>query len=311
MQVIIEIIAFIVVILFYLFRSKRNNSIQTTTKKSQNSSIEQTRLSFLYLGAKEGTYDKNDFIDETTQKFTFPRYNKNSKRFLVQVKDRTKYGTGFREYLGKDYKDKIDFATFEKVFIYPEIEVELFDDFLERLSVKYFDKSVGKFETLNLFDLFYEFLDEDEREGDGELILDIGYARMIEELGMLTISQPSIPKDIYLGGLRKSQLIQLCRDSNIKLQPTIKLLIETLMNVDFQILNCTVKPTNKLKDYFIYFAKIYIEEVKRNADRFHPLYIKRIIEEASISNDRLLIRKFAQAEFDSKYWMDRLEQKKY
>jgi len=123
-----------------LFKWLNLFSPKKTESNSQNHSVVNDKKNsgqlstpkFQYLSAKDGTFDKTYFIDPDTNKFKFPKYNKDNNKFLVQIKDITNYREIYFDGYNKMERENFSFEDFEKIFAQPELEIESFEDFLEK-----------------------------------------------------------------------------------------------------------------------------------------------------------------------------------
>jgi hypothetical protein len=266
--------------------------------------------SYKYLSAKDGTFDKTYFIDPDTNKFRFPKYNKDNNKFLVQIKDITNYKESYFDGYNKNERDNFTFVDFEKIFITPELEIDCFEDFLENLKSNNFDKQLSKETSLLLFSDFEEFLNEKDYSNE-PISLDTKNAERLEKLGYVTISNEKITQADYLDSLSILELTNLCNSNNLEPYKTKKAILNQLSNVSLDIPFLLVTPTENLKNYFSKFIELYTQELKKNADRFHPLYIEPILEEASLSNDNEKVYQTYKNELKSEYWKNRLEERAF
>jgi len=263
---------------------------------------------FKYFSAKDGTFDKTYFINPDTNKFQFPKYNKDNNRFLVQIKDITNYKETYFDGYDKKEKDNFSFEDFEQTFFPPELEIESFEDFLENLKSNNFDKQLGKEASLTLFTDFEDFLNENDYDGE-PISLNINLAEKINECGYIKISSEKITQVDYLANLSILELTNLCKSNNIEPYKTKKAILNQLSDVSIDIPYVFATPTQDLKNYFLKFIELYTSELKKNADRFHPLYIETILEETSLSNDNEKISQVFKNELKSEYWKNRLEER--
>lgn len=283
---------------FYTKRTSRNVTLPNYTSE--------------YLSAKDGSFNKNDFNIEGTNKFRFPKYNQDNSKYLVKVKDNTNYKEYYFDGYSKEEKDNFTFDDFEKIFLPPELEIETFEDFIERLNSSYFEKAIGKKQTLFLFEEFEDFLN-DRESNDGPLILDRKNSNKLEELNYITKSDEQFNQTEYILTLSHNELENLCKQNNIKPFKTKKALINQVLGLklDLDIPVILVNPTEKLKKYFTSFLEFYISELKKSADRFHPLYIESIFQEALYTNDHKHLNNLIKDIIDSGYWKARIETKSY
>lgn len=124
--------------------SNRVSSATILTEKFSTSTVSKD---LTFLRAKEGTYDKSYFIDPQTNRFRFPNYNIDNKRFIVKITDETEYKTLYWEdYLTPKEKQEYTIKRFEFSFIDPGIYIH--DPFWEM-----FDKPM--FKQLSQYQFLY------------------------------------------------------------------------------------------------------------------------------------------------------------
>ena len=265
-----------------------------------------------YLSALEGTFDVTYFICEVDQKFKFPNYNKDNTKFLVKIKDRTKYIESYFSGYYKSERVNFNLSDFEKRFILPEIEVESFYEFIERLSSSKFDKKIQKGKTIYLFALFEEYLFENEGLDENIGELDKSVAELYQSEGFLKILNEKISKNDYIANLGYYSLSQIALENNLEPRKTKKALLNQLNKIEINVPVVKVIPTIKTKSYWTTFIDLYISNLKTNIDRFHPLYIESILEESVyINDDNKIIEMKLQELIKSNYWKDRLITKYY
>lgn len=265
-----------------------------------------------YFSAREGSFNKNDFIIEGTNKFKFPKYNQDNSKYLVKVKDNTNYKEYYFDGYSKEEKDNFTFDDFEKIFISPELEIESFEDFIERLNSNYFEKAIGKKQTLFLFEEFEDFLN-DKEANDGSLILDRKNSNKLEELNYIIKADEQFNQTEYISTLSHNELENLCKQNSIKPFKTKKALTNQVLGLklDLDIPFILVNPTEKLKKYFSSFIELYISELKKSADRFHPLYIESIFQEALYANDNKYVNNLIKDIIESGFWKTDIETKSF
>lgn len=307
------ILIFSIILILFIIRllTRRTNSLNVSNSnrlKPQKEVVKElTAFTFTFLGAKEGIFDKSYFINEESKKFKFPNYNKGNKKYLVKIKDTTNYKENYFSGISKQEKENFSFNDFERNYFTPDLEIDSFEDFLDGLADSCFNFTVGKGQSIFLLSMFDEYLIENEIELQR---FDKNMAHEIAGFGFLEISNKQISREDYLKDLTIQELIYLANKIILKPYKTKKALINQLLKVEFEVPIVYVIPTDQLVKYFLSFAEMYIIELKRNADRFYPLYIETILKEAELINDNQNIRTIIQRELKSNYWMDRLEHKR-
>ncbi len=261
-----------------------------------------------YLSGILGTYDSEYFIDPKTKKFRFPKYNKEIKKFLVEIKDLTNYREYYFDNYSKEEKERFSFNDFEKNIILPEFDIESFDDFLDRLSNKYFDDRIGKELSLDLFSFFEDYLVD---EFDNKYIfLSDSYQKAIFSGYLEANISLKMSKLEYLNEQDKTQLSNLCVQNRLAPSKDRKVMLNRLTKIDFTIPNhIAVMPTERLKDYFKSLMHLYVTDIKKNADRFHPLFIESIWQETLYANYDSPIEQLIKVELSNKYWQKRIVEK--
>ena len=258
-----------------------------------------------YKKAVEGSYDKSYFVDEATGLFCFPRYNKDWQ-CLVSIRDLTPYKNQYFSYLGPEQRKAFSIDDFETKFQYPCWEVQDFPDFLENLPPGCFNKGISRKEVLGLFEHFEEFINGETPADDYfETNLDCVAALQV---GLVeSVDKSSIkPEKLWDEYVSPNKVEEICKANGI--QPTkrnsanIKKLLEK--NIPFPYDG--VRPTQLLKDCYASFVDLYIEEIKRSTDHFHPLLFKSLWDEVYRECMNENVEKKVKHILAVPYWKDRL-----
>jgi hypothetical protein len=231
-----------------------------------------------YKKAVEGSYDKSYFVDETTGLFRFPKYNKDWQG-LVSVRDLTPYKNQYFSYLGPEQRKAFTINDFESEFNFPCWEIQDFSDFLENLPDACFNKGITRKEVLSLFADFEDFLHDGvpaddclETGWENSAVLQTGLVERVDKSTMTL-------KELWEDHIAPIKVEEICKANGI--QPVkrnsanIKKLIDKNIPFPYEF----VRPTQLLKDCYTSFVDLYIEEIKRSTNHFHPLLFKSLWEE--------------------------------
>jgi hypothetical protein len=85
----------------------------------------------IYVKAVTGTFDESFFTDPQTGQFKFPDYN-SSWKGMVRFKDVTKYKRHYFYFLTKKEIAQFNLDKFECDFFTPDLQVEIFPNFIRR-----------------------------------------------------------------------------------------------------------------------------------------------------------------------------------
>lgn len=258
-----------------------------------------------YKKAVEGSYDKSYFVDETTGQFRFPKYNKDLQS-LVLIRDLTPYKIQYFSYRGPQQRKAFTINDFESEFNFPCWDIQDFPDFLENLPDGCFNKGVSRKEVLRLFDDFQSFLQDGESADD---CLETGLENSpAVQAGLLERVDKSIMaiEELWKDHIAPVKVDEICKANGI--QPVkrnsanIKKLIEKNIPFPYEF----VRPTQLLKDCYASFIDLYIEEIKRSTNHFHPLLFKSLWEEVLRESCNDDVEKKVKRVLAAPYWKDRL-----
>ena len=111
----------------------------------------------------------------------------------------------------------------------------------------------------------------------------------------------------YFQSFKVTDLKQACKKVGVKTgkskQETIDRMIESKKTFNLPI---AVIPAPAFIEWFNGLVDFYISEIRRNADRFHPLYHEEIWDNASGQTYILAVENAIDAIKQSPYWLKRL-----
>lgn len=257
-----------------------------------------------YLKAIDGTFDESYFKDHVTGRFCLPNYNKDWKG-LVKVKDITQYKDSDFAWARREEKRRYTIDDFEKKFPFVVFEVQEFPEFLGKLPAACFNKGISKDNVIELFDEYeYVILGRTRREDCIDFYDD---RQPAIDTGLLEIVDMSHKTEAERWGeLEPATLREICDKHGLSTSrnsaPMIRKLIAEKVKFPYQAL----RPTELLLQCHALFVDLYIDQIRTNADHFHPLYLKDLWEEVAHVNYLVesLEQKVNQI-LKNPYWEDR------
>jgi hypothetical protein len=255
-----------------------------------------------HVHAKRGTFDESYFFHPETKRFRFPKY-KHEKRFLVRIRDHTDYRSEFWADLDAEERREYSMLDFEMAFCGPELEVE-------GLETLFYKSTAKHLEPLSVLRGQWGILQSLLEIKDDWFIAD-HESRVIQTLidGYLLTRCPSSFEDKlkYFGQFNATELRRVAKAAGVQpgrnKQETIDRMIVSELSFD---LPPAVVPHPRLYEWFSNLVELYVDDIKANADRFHPLYIPEIWEAALDANDCPLVETAIKEVIESRYWADRL-----
>lgn len=237
-----------------------------------------------YVKGVAGTFDENFFKDPQSGQFTFPDYNTHWKG-IVRLKDITKYKKDFAERLSKKQIANLSLDNFEYHFVPPEFKVESFPDFFKRFPEACFNKGITKARVIFLFERFVDWIthaESIEKYGEGSYPVNEYYYMNHEDikealvLGLLeAVVQPNAVK-YWSNQYTLPELNELCDDHDIIPGRNKAATIESLIAQKIPFRHAVVAPTELLKQTYWSFIDLYVNDIRDNADHFHPLYLAHL-----------------------------------
>jgi hypothetical protein len=234
-----------------------------------------------------------------------PNYNKDWKG-MVKLKDITNYKDGHYSLLDKE--ERMNYTLDDLEYEFPRIcfEVQDFGTFLAKLPASSFDKGIKREQVISLFEEYEYFIKR--LPGDYADFSDDKYKQLAVNLGLLEVVDQSHKTATELWAeLKPATLREICATNNVeasgKSASMIKRLIEQNIKFPYQVL----RPTELLRQCHGMFVDMYIDQIRTNADHFHPLYFKPLWEEVCRINYLIddLERKVKDI-LKTRYWNDRL-----
>jgi hypothetical protein len=258
-----------------------------------------------YKKAVEGSYDKSYFVDETTGGFRFPKYNKDWQG-LVLIRDLTPYKNQYFDYLGPEQRKAFTIDDFESQFHYPVFDVQDFPDYLENLPDACFNKGISRAAVLRLFDDFEDFI---RGEADADDCLETGMENSPAlQAGLVELVDKSAmtPEKLWEDYASQNEVEQLCKANGIQPMKRNSANIKKLLEKNIPFPREFVRPTQLLKDCYTSFIDLYVEEIKRSTNHFHPLLFKDLWEEVKRECNNDEVEKKVKKILAAPYWKDRL-----
>jgi hypothetical protein len=267
-----------------------------------------------YVKGVAGSFDESYFKDPQSGQFTFPDYNTRWKG-MVRFKDTTKYKKDFAERLSKKQIANLNLDNFEYHFIPPEFQVESFPNFIRRFPEACFNKGISKARVLSLFEQFVDWMtyaENAEKYGESHNPVDEYYYMYHKEtrealaLGLLeTVVQPNAIK-YWSNQYTSPELNELCDKHDITPGKNKAVTIEMLIAKKIPFKHAVVAPTELLKQTYWSFIDLYVNDIRNNADQFHPLYLAPLWRHLQRHCDERGARRRIEKIVANPYWNNRL-----
>lgn len=275
---------------------------------SRNSSSDTSKL----LVPKKGTYQESNYINSKTGRFKMYKPPQ-TKSYLVRIKDSTDYITELFDDLDKEEKARFSIRNFESQseYIDYDFEIDSFDEMYEKLSEK-IRKQLWPYD-FDLLEIIEEFEDDYDFEVPAKYLtkeqskkFPDGFIKPInyQEYEIEPWDQLKVPRlkelckenNMSITNKKKASLIDSLSESGIKYSPDIKFPYEL---------------TDDLKTAMQPVIDLYIGEMRKNIDRFHPLQIPIIWEHASEVMNPEIVTVEIEEILESKYWKENLREVDY
>jgi len=253
-----------------------------------------------------GTFDASVFINPKTGKFQFPKY-KHDPQFIVKIIDSTNYKEEY-DWEDLDAREKREFGLtdFEFGFVSSDIEVE-------PISILFSKKNRAHLEPLGYLVEHWGVVEKLISPLDDEqdwFIADTPVLKRLVEDGYLLTWEPVTPEQrtLYLDTFPIPRLKEVCKKAGLKVARRKQELIEELLAVDTPL---DLPPAAVQGPLFYEWVEglldLYVTDIKRNADRFHPLYLPDVWEMAVENAEEIEpLRKRIMQVIDTKYWTRKL-----
>jgi hypothetical protein len=257
--------------------------------------------------ALPGSYDTSCFRDPETCSFRFPKYDTGSES-LVRIKDKTRYNRDnfstledvpLREYTIDDFEHDFMEAEFEVASIECLFRPKNKDHFA---PFDYLTRSKAEVDAL-------QRCLEDHRQNpyvvaESRAFSQLEHDGFIEEL--------ALSRNLVLRQLdsqyKKADLVAIAEKTGVPSTGLKADLLARLLEASQLKPKKTVRPTERFEALIVALVDIYLSDIRKNIDHFHPLYLEWVWEEVSDANwdqweylsDRIdEIR-------NEKYWLNRL-----
>lgn len=296
--------------------SHRDSSATILTEKLSTSTVSKD---LTFSRAKEGTYDKSYFIDPQTNRFRFPNYNIDNKRFIVKITDETEYKTLYWEDFTPKEKQEYTIKHFEFSFIDPDIYIH--DSFWEIFDKPMF-KQLSQYQYLyghgwDLESLMEEMQETSPEDFEVGFYLDLKFGSKLLKNGLISqveLTEEEKEKLSLLEMERRTvaELKNLAEENGLEIKNVDKKedLINTIRNnIQIQKLfppPISGKPNDNFFQLMEHLYNLYIEDIKSHIDHWHPLYIGYVWKGVESECDCEPVREKIKKIIESKYWENRL-----
>lgn len=306
------IIILIICIVGYFFlkgMGSKSPSGKMQATQSYQTSVVVNNSSVKYIRAAEGTYDKSYFINPETGKFRFPNYNADGQ-FIVKIKDETNYRDLYWD--GRSQKEKQSFSIkdFEYFYMPPDLYIESFWDIFDKATSEHLKPYQFLHRHGEDLRLVVEELEDNAQFFKGDGLID-KFIKNCLAIPYEFKSELEI-RDYYMEYVRSlsaTDLKEICRKvglkTSLKKQELVDQILENNLPVDVPtpyILNDSFRMMMR------HFCNLYVEDIKKRLDAWHPLYIKDVWEEVKLQAEYTEIEKLVDEIITTKYWANRLRE---
>ena len=253
------------------------------------------------------TFDESYFRNPRTGNFQFPKYMHDNKH-LVKIIDTTDYQNEFWDYLDSEERKEYTLSNFEEDFDSSslDLEVESFDKLFYKTSKFHLKPLEYLHGHWSIVELLMTCSD------DSWITIDPDSKPMRQLLTDSYLFERVVASDedklSYFQSFKVNQLQKACKIAGIKpgklKQETIDRMIES--RKDFALSKAVIAAP-KFTEWFTNLVNLYIKEIRRNADRFHPLYHEEIWNCAKEQTNVPVVEEAIEKVIQSRYWLSRLQ----
>lgn len=319
-----------IVIIWFLLKSHENKDLPCDINRSANfleKEDENTELCFVdgiqfdkesaknnskLLVAIKGSVQESNYINPSTGRFKMYKPPQ-TKRYLVRIKDSTNYADELFDCLDKEEKARFSIRDFESTSKYIDyrFEIDSLDEMYEKLGDKKkielwpydfdFREIIDDFEDDFEFEVPAKYLTEEEsKKFPAGFLAPINYQEheieLWDQLKVPRLKEICRENNISIANKKKASLIESLNESEIKYTADIKF---------------PYKLTDDLKAAIQPIVNVYIGELRKNIDRFHPLQIPIIWEQASEVMNADIVGDEIEKILESEYWKEKLREVDY
>lgn len=303
------------IVVFWFYTKKRNLN-RARERLSYRIQTSNTTRNTTINRALPGTFDESVFLNPNTNKFKFPKY-KSNKNSLIKIQDITDYKNDIWDILEPEEKRTFDIEDFESHYLGAEIEVDnfytIFDTSASHLEPHKYLKGHG----MDLYQLIEDFEESMKRKRDKNenqyVLADAEWIEKLLEDGFLSKynfgsnEEESAYKVEYLNFLTVAELKNICKNAGLKISLKKAELIEQILSTGCPFTPTTVVIKNNNFDAMMErFCHLYIEDIKKTIDSWHPLVIKDVWSAAYDNLDNEILEKLIKNIIDNAYWNQRL-----
>lgn len=251
-----------------------------------------------------GTFDESFFRNPKTGKFQFPKY-KHDNKFLIKITDNTDYRDEYWDGLDAEERREYTLEDFENDFSGPDLEVDSFDTL-------FYKPSTSHLKPLEYLKGHWNVVESLMSCEDNEWLAikqDSKPMKILLEEGYLFERVISTDEDklYYFRSFNVTDLRSACKDVNVNPGKTKQEIIDRMIESK-KIFNLPIAVVRapKFEDWFNSLVRFYIEDIRSNSDRFHPLYIGDIWDCVQGQTSISAVEDAIDEVIQTKYWLDRL-----
>ena len=298
------VIAFAIVAYWMHSKSRKNTAISTTRN------LPAIRSKSSIKRAIAGTFDESVFINSNNNKFRFPKY-KSSKNSLVEIIDTTNYG----EDLESEEKRNFNIKEFEIQFDWADIEIEPFWSIFDKSKTLHLEPHrYLKGHGCELHSLINEFEEAVKHKKNKYVVANAEWIEKLLADGYLSTYNFSNNEEIldyktqYLKSLTVEDLKNICKGAELKTTLKKAQLIEQILSKECDLKIPTAVAKNDNFDSMMKkFYHLYIEDIKKTIDSWHPLIIREVWNCVSTDSECEAVGKMAKNILTDSYWNERLK----
>jgi hypothetical protein len=253
--------------------------------------------------AIDGSYDETCFIDPKAGAFRFPKYDTGADS-LVRVRDKTRYNRD--NFMTLEDKPLWEYTIddFEHDFDYAEFDIPSIECLFRPKNKQHFAPFDYLIRAKNEIDALEGCL-EDRRRNPFVRVTSKVYAQL-ERDGFAT--EVPLDREFVLKELnskyQKADLVTVAEKNGIKAA-----LLERLLDAGALHAQKAVRPTDRFETLIVALVDVYLTDIRKNTDHFHPRYLEWLWEEVADANDGQW--EYLDARIDEirneQYWLNRLE----
>lgn len=280
--------------------SKKKSLFSKIKKIFTSSFKKQSRYVPKPTHAIKGSFDISYFINPKTGNFQFPKYI-HDNRFLIKITDITEY----------DYWDGLD-AVEKRNYTMEDFEDECCPDIeVEPFKSLFYKSSTDHLKPLQYLKGQWSLIEEIITNQHYFLVLssntNVGFKLLNDGFLFEQVIASIEDKIRYFDSFKITELRDACKKAGVKGGKNKQEIIDRMIQSEKEFdLPKAVIPAPHFINWLDNLIDFYISDIRKNADRFHPLFIEEIWEQTLDLADFPALENKVQLIRNSNYWLDRL-----